>query len=141
MGDLPLNKITTERVAKLCAGLRDYSRKTLGNILATLAKLLRTAVDWDVLPAMPCKIKNPEVHAHAPYVLRARDDAKPDRRRGTIDTRTHVVVLLGLHAGLRRGEILGLDWADVNKRNAGNSSCAATQSPGTSTRRRAATVA
>lgn len=32
----------------------------------------------------------------------------------SIDTRTQVVVLLGLHAGLRRGEILGLEWPDVN---------------------------
>jgi integrase len=31
-----------------------------------------------------------------------------------IGARTHALVLLGLHGGLRRGEILGLDWADLN---------------------------
>jgi integrase len=31
-----------------------------------------------------------------------------------IDTRTHALVLLGLHAGLRRSELLGLEWEDVN---------------------------
>src|ERR1019366_9422720 len=31
-----------------------------------------------------------------------------------IDTRTHALVLLGLHGGLRRSELLGLEWEDVN---------------------------
>jgi integrase len=31
-----------------------------------------------------------------------------------INARTHALVLLGLHGGLQRGEMLGLEWADVN---------------------------
>jgi integrase len=99
-------------VTKLCAGLRSYSRKTLGNILATLAKLLRTAVDWEVVPVMPCKIKIPKSTRTPPTFY----EQGTMRSRRAIDTRTHVLVLLGLHAGLRRGEILGLDWADVNEK-------------------------
>lgn len=54
-----LDQITTERVARFAATFAKYSRKTLANVLHTLSKLLRTAVDWDVLPQMPCKIKIP----------------------------------------------------------------------------------
>jgi integrase len=114
LGHLPLDKITTERVAKLSAGLAEFSRKTLANVLATLAKLLRTAVDWDVLSAMPCKIKIPKA-ARTPPTFYEQDVMRClIKAAAAIDARTHALVLLGLHAGLRRGEILGLEWSDVN---------------------------
>ncbi|MGA7122024.1 MAG: hypothetical protein WBY94_18090, partial [Polyangiaceae bacterium] len=72
LGDLPLDQITTEHVARLCAGLTRFSRKTLANILATLAKLLRTAVDLDVLRDWPC--------ARDP--LRCRSEARGARAAG-----------------------------------------------------------
>ncbi len=114
LGDLPLDRITTERVAKLCTSLAKFSRKTLANVLATLAKLLRTAVDWDVLAALPCKIRVPKaVHTPANFyeldTMRRLIDAAAE-----IDTRTHALVLVGLHGGLRRSELLGLEWEDVN---------------------------
>jgi len=113
-GDLPLDQITTERLARFCASLTKYSRKTLANILATLAKLLRTAVEWDVIPELPCKIKIPKAARTPPSffeidTMRGLIDAS-----AKIDARTHALVLLGLHGGLRRGEMLGLEWSDVN---------------------------
>jgi integrase len=113
-GDLPLDQITTERVGKFAASFAKYSRKTLANVLATLAKLLRTAVEWDVLEKMPCKIKIPKSQRTPPVfyelsTMRRLIDASVE-----IDARTHALVVLGLHAGLRRGEILGLEWEDVN---------------------------
>ncbi|HEV3192537.1 MAG TPA: tyrosine-type recombinase/integrase [Polyangiaceae bacterium] len=113
-GHLPLDQITTERVAKFCASLSKYSRKTLGNILATLAKLLRTAVDWDLLRAMPCKIKVPKSARTPPTFYEQETMRRLIDAAAEIDTRTHALVLLGLHGGLRRGEMLGLEWADVN---------------------------
>jgi integrase len=114
LGDLPLDQVTTERVAKFCAGLAAYSRKTLANILATLAKLLRTAVDWDVLREMPCRIKIPKSLRTPPTFYEQDTMRRLIDGAAKIDTRTHALVLLGLHAGLRRGEILGLEWDDVN---------------------------
>jgi integrase len=101
-------------VARLCAGLTQYSRKTLANILATLAKLLRTAVDWDVLHTMPCKIKIPKSERMPPRFYEQDTMRHLIHAASEIDTRTHALILLGLHAGLRRSELLGLDWEDVN---------------------------
>ncbi len=114
LGDLRLDQISTERVAKLSAGFTAYSRKTLVNILATLSKLLRTAVDWDILPAMPCKIRVPKA-ARTPPAFYEQDTMRRliDAAAAT-DTRTHALVLLGLHAGLRRSELLGLEWEDIS---------------------------
>lgn len=112
MGDRRLDEITDERVARFQASLVDYSRKTLNNILSVLGKLLRVAVKWKVIAAMPCAIeltKN-EKTVHAFY------DADAVRRLidATRNTRERVLVLLGVQAGLRRGEMCGLRWIDVD---------------------------
>ncbi|MGA7124188.1 MAG: tyrosine-type recombinase/integrase [Polyangiaceae bacterium] len=114
LGDLPLDQITTEHVARLCAGLTRFSRKTLANILATLAKLLRTAVDWDVLREMPCKIKIPKSPRTPPVFYELAEMRRLIDAAASIDARTHALALIGLHGGLRRGEILGLEWGDIS---------------------------
>lgn len=113
-GDLPLDQITTERVGRFSASFAKYSRKTLANVLTTLAKLLRTAVEWDVLRQMPCKIKIPKSQRTPPDFYELTAMRRLIDAAGEIDARTHALVLVGLHGGLRRGEILGLEWEDVN---------------------------
>ena len=86
--------------------------RTLNNILSVLGKLLRIAVKWKVIATMPGAIeltKN-EKTVHAFY------DADAVRRLidATRNTRERVLVLLGVHAGLRRGEMCGLRWIDVD---------------------------
>ena len=110
LGDLPLDRITTERVARLCASLTPYSRKTLANILATPAKLLRTAVDWEVIGTLPCKIKIPKSARTPPTFYEQDTMRRVIDAAAEIDTRTHAL----LHGGLRRSELLGLEWEDVN---------------------------
>jgi integrase len=79
-----------------------------------LAKLLRTAVEWDVLPAMPCKIKIPKAQRTPPVFYEQEVMDRLIDAAAAIDARTLALVLLGLHAGLRRAEILGLEWPDVS---------------------------
>jgi integrase len=114
LGNLPLDQITTERVAMFAASFAKYSRKYLANVLHTLSKLLRTAVDWDVLAQMPCKIKIPKSHRTPPMFYELDTMRRLIDAAAQIDARTHALVLVGLHSGLRRGEILGLEWEDVN---------------------------
>ncbi len=114
LGDVPLDQITTERVARFAATFAKYSRTTLANVLHALSKLLRTAVDWDVLAQMPCKIKIPKSHRTPPTFYELDTMRRLIDAAAHVDARTHALVLVGLHSGLRRGEILGLEWEDVN---------------------------
>ena len=56
-GRKTLDAITNEDVQRLKLRLRDTAPKTTNNILATLRRLLSAAVEWDVIDAMPCTIR------------------------------------------------------------------------------------
>jgi integrase len=116
LGDLPLDQITSERVALFQASLASYSAKSVNNTLSTLSKLLKVAVEWSVLPAMPCTIRLVKARPSAPRFYEMEDFRRLVEAAEKIDTRTHVLVLLGGHGGLRRGELIGLRWSDVDYR-------------------------
>jgi integrase len=115
-GRLPLDQITDERVAKLKARLRDRSRKTANNVLTVLSKLLKVAVKWKVLDAMPSAIELMKVSNASPEFYEFEDYARLVEAAAKIGTRELLVVLLGGDAGLRRGEMMGLRWSDVDFR-------------------------
>lgn len=129
VGALPLDEISDEVIADLRAKwiLGGYDngkggvirptnqRKTINNRLSVLSAMLHVAVDWRKIPEMPCRIKllkvdnerEPAFYDHDVYE-RLVDAAR------AIDPRIYAAVLLGGDGGLRRGEILGLDLADVD---------------------------
>lgn len=92
------------------------STSTYNNTASVMNSALKAAVRWRVIPFIP----------HRFALL------KRDKRRAKfydfdeyqwlvdaaqkIDSRIHVAVLLGGDAGLRRGEIIALEWSDVDLR-------------------------
>jgi len=111
-----LDQISDESVqrfkGKLIAG--GAKPKTVNNVVNVLSVILRRAVAWKVIEKMPCQIrllKVPpppfsyyEFPQYADLVAAAR----------ALGTDHLVLVLLGGDAGLRRGEIIGLLWTDVD---------------------------
>jgi integrase len=86
----------------------------VNNVLTVLNKLLKVAVEWRVLPALPCRIRllksaKPVVEFYEPH-----DYERLLAAAASTDSRTHVAALLAGDAGLRLGEILGLEWTDVD---------------------------
>ncbi len=57
LGSKRLDEITSKDVQELKAKLNSKARKTVNNILTVLNTTLRTAVEWDVIDGMPCKVK------------------------------------------------------------------------------------
>ena len=114
LGSKPLDEINAEDIQILKARLADRAPATTNNILSTLSRLLRTAVDWEVIPQMPCRI----TLLHRPHTeMRFFDFPEYERlidAARKIDTRALVVILLGGEAGLRAGEMMGLEWTDID---------------------------
>jgi len=113
LGDKLLASITTEDVQQFKATLSARSPKTVNNILTVLNVLMRIAVEWDVIERVPCVIKM----LKAPKSQAAFYDFDQFERlveRARMDQQAHLVVLLGGEAGLRCGEMIGLEWLDID---------------------------
>ena len=114
LGDLPLNAITTEAVQRLKGALAAKSPKTVNSALTVLNVLLKTAVSWNVIDRMSCTIRLLRVTTGSAAFLdfeeykRLLDAARRD------GATAHVVTLLGGDAGVRWGEIMALEWGDVD---------------------------
>jgi integrase len=93
--------------------LRERKPKTVNNVLTVLNKLLKTAVEWDVLERMPCAIRLlPLPKSSAGF--HDFDDYERLVAAAKSDASAYLIVLLGGEAGLRCGEIMALEWADVD---------------------------
>ena len=109
-----MDSISNEDVQRLKSQLSDRKPKTVNNVLTVLNMLLKKAVDWNVIDRMPCGIRllpvpKPSVgfHDFSDYerLVKAARDESPD---------AYLIVLLGGEAGLRCGEIMALEWDDVD---------------------------
>jgi integrase len=116
LGDRKLDAIGDEEVQHLKARLASKSRKTVNNVLSVLNKALKVAVRWKVLTTMPCTIELVKVSNVVPRFYEVAEYGRLVEAARRIDTRTLVLVLLGGDAGLRRGEMIGLRWCDLDLR-------------------------
>ena len=114
MGELRLDAIDDEQVQRLKGRLSRQKPKSVNNTLTVLNKLLKVALEWKVIGALPCTIR---LLKASPSVVEFYEESEYERlvdAAKKLDPRTHLAVLLGGDAGLRLGEILGLEWTDVD---------------------------
>jgi integrase len=114
LGQKKLEAISTEHVQQLKTRLGKRSNKTVNNVLTVLNTLLKKAVEWDVIEQMPCTIKLLRV---AKPKASFYDFEEFDRVLAATDNnpQARLIVLLGGDAGLRCGEIMALEWSDVDQ--------------------------
>ena len=94
--------------------LRSRAVKTVNNVLTVLNVMLKTAAEWEIIDRMPCSIRLLPV-PRSSAVFHDFDAYEHLLETGrTIDVRTHLIVLLGGDAGLRCGDMLALEWSDVD---------------------------
>jgi integrase len=109
-----LDAIKNEDVQRLKASLEHKSPKTVNNVLNVLSVLLKRAVEWEVIERMPCTVKLLRVDKGKAAFHDVDDYERLVDVARAIDRRTLLIVLLGGDAGLRCGEMLALEWADID---------------------------
>ena len=99
---------------RLKARLAPRHRKTVNNVLGILGHRLKTAVRWKIIDRVPCTVSMVKVGSMLVKFYDFDDYERLAEAARGIDPRTNLVVVLGGDGGLRRGEMLGLRWGDVD---------------------------
>mgnify|MGYP003580422884 CR=1 FL=1 len=113
LGSKRLDQITTETVQQLKHHLQDRAPKTVNNVLTVLNVMLKKAVEWDVIDRMPCAIRLLPIPKPSAGFYDF-DEYERLVQAARIDRNAYLIVLLGGEAGLRCGEMMALEWRDVN---------------------------
>ncbi len=116
LGKKRLDAITTENVQQVKSRLAKRSNKTVNNVLTVLNTLLKKAVEWGAIETMPCAVK---LLRTAKPKASFYDFEEFDRVLAATenDHQARLIVLLGGDAGLRCGELMALEWPDVDLQN------------------------
>jgi len=117
-GSLRLDAIGDELVQRFKGELvgDEMANKSINNVLTALSVMLKRAVEWKVIDALPCRIRLLKWElADVPFYDFAEYRYLVEAA-AAVDPRIELLVLLGGDAGLRRGEAIGLEWTDVDLR-------------------------
>lgn len=117
-GDLPVTEITTDRIQQLLNDKRDYASKTLHEIQMVLGMVLEGAVEDGLITRNPAKSKR----LRNPSTKKNEREALTEEQVGDIishlpdlkQKRDQRYLALLIYTGMRREEVLGLRWEDVD---------------------------
>jgi integrase len=114
LGHKKLDAIKSEDVQRLKGCLSTKAAKTVNNILTVLNVLLKKALDWDVIDRVPCAITLLPVPKTSMSFYDFDEYERLVAASSAIDATAYLIVLLGGEAGLRCGEMIALEWRDVD---------------------------
>jgi integrase len=114
LGTKWLDTIMSEDVQRLKHHLRDRAPKTVNNVLTVLNMLLKKAVEWDAIDRMPCTIRLLPIPKPSAGFYDFDEYDRLVEAAKSADPNAHMIVLLGGDAGLRCGEMMALEWRDVD---------------------------
>lgn len=107
-----LDRITIHHVRKIRA--LELAAGTRNKILAHLSRMLRVAVEWELIAQVPVKISRIRDDARSPEFYDFDEYEVVVEAAAKAGSHELVVVTLGGDAGLRAGEIRALRWSAVD---------------------------
>ena len=115
IGNLSLNKITMFSVQKLLNDKsKDYKTKTLKHIKSVLSRALEDAVKNKLIKSNPCQYADiPKLDDDYQYTIYNEEDYDKLYEYAK-ETTFELPVVLSALCGLRRSEVFGLTWDDID---------------------------
>jgi integrase len=112
LGDVRLDAITPKHVHAIKKSLDGRKPKTVNNVLVALKAIIRVAINLGTLKESPCRVSLLEVPKREMAFYSQEEFERVVAAADSAEAR--LVVLLGGEAGLRCGEIIALEWTDID---------------------------
>lgn len=94
------------------------SEKTILHHHRLISSILQVAVQWQVIPSNPCtRVKPPRVQKKEVKYLQENDARYMLEQLAQEDLEHRAMITLLLYSGMRRGELCGLEWSDIDFKN------------------------
>ena len=118
LGDCPLPDITTDMIQKFLTDRQHLARNTLHTMLVLVSEILDSAVEDGIIPRNPAISKRVFIPSEKKtkrkaLTLEEVQDVIRQLYRAEDVTNRRLLALM-LFTGMRRGEILGLRWEDID---------------------------
>lgn len=128
-GDMKLDKVKPEHLLDFYANLREdgirkdgkpggLSPATIQKYHHILSSMFSCALEWEIVENNPClKIKAPKVPKRKPFSLDEEQSIQVVQALAKEPLKYRIITVIAVFTGMRRGEVLGLNWANIDMKN------------------------